>query len=1742
MRRRWRRWLLVLLGLAVAARIALGLGLPWILDRVARGFGMTAVVDGTALSLLGGSFEVRGLRLSDAAAPATPLVTLASARADLDVSALLGLRVRLHDVAVEGLRVAVRRDADGSWRWPALGEGTTEPTAAEPAATAPAPPADRALDFALPVEVESAHLGGVCVEWRDDHVKPPLRTELTLHALVCDVGHRSRPARVELDVAATELLDALRVRAALRPGKRALDLEATVDVRGLRPGAAAAYLEAAGLRPRAARTDARLSLGGQLAPRPDDAAGAAGRFTLSLHVAADGREAVAVDQAEVAIEHVDRTELRVAAVNVRGVRVEAGRSHDGALEVPVLDVVAGETGAPAAPPRPAAPTSNPAPAPFAVGIAQVRLQDLAATFADAALAPPLQLRVSVPSVEVDHVAFGAPATATATEVRARLEVPGVLRTLTVNGAWAPTATGSEGEAQVRGEGVTLAALSPYLAAAGFHPVLDDGTLTLDFAAWAEPHGDGLELPLVALTHLELRDGDRELAALDEARVERVVLDRGRVDVGSVSITGARGHLVREADGALVAIGLRSAAAATAPTPPTQVAAPAPQAAAAPMALSLGELSVRGGPLTFTDRVPARDQATPPDAPPVRLAIDEVALDLRKLSVVDGLPALQSLRASLRSADLVDVVQVDGAAEVEGRTAVVHGTLRAEGLRPQAAGRYARAAGIEATFAKAALQAALGARLTATRDGLEVSGELRDVEFATPEAALVSVAAVRLGPSRLGAGGTELGAVEIERPATWLARAADGTLTAAGFRLVPIAAAPPTAPGPDAAPRHEPPPTRAPLALGGIRLVGAEVQWRDDAVQPPFTAGVRIGAAIDAMPDLGSPVRFTAEAAFLPDAGTLALAGSVEQRGASDLEVLARVRAAGLQLDRLQTYAPPNLRLEPGARAFELEARLAIGPAAAGGTRLDAQVQKVSLTNGDTTLLKLDDLTLRADRLDPAAGVFAIDTLAAHGLEVDAARVEAGTRLLGLTLLAAPAPAEPTAEPASDPAARDTGAVAAESAAPRRRAALPAVSLRHLDLEVARLGWRDETRDSATPLAGSARLYNDAPMQLLAEDLDELAPVTLHLAAAMPPVADALAVDLTWAPAANEPRLDAALAVRGVRPEGLVAVDPELATVIDAAHSSLAEIGVEIAVGLRLPAGGLAALDPATGFGAEVEVRALQARDASGEVLAGVDAVRVDVKRLQPPTGAVHVERLEVEGLRGRVARTADGLSVAGLRLRPPPAREPTPAPDAAPPAGAPPEGTAPAAAPTTAPAGEVRVDTLSVSGLDFVFRDETTSPAVDLPLVDLDVEVKGFSTRALAEPLDVAFQASLEGGKVALPQRDRSSSVLAGVLGAAARAVTGQADRQSVEQRAIFDEIALSGRLQLAPRPRGFVRLDVGALELPALAGLAAGSVVVIGDGVLDGSVRARIDDQGVTHVSMNEVFTDLALSEPAHGPISTYLRLPVPLDAVLFALENEDDEHRVPLSFTVGEQGMSGSQIALAATTALGKLVAEALAAAPLRAAGTVTGLLGLTGGEAAPVPPARIEFVAGDVALPPAAEAAVAEALAQLDAADDGVLVLEHELGADDVPRAAAFASPDPADAMAVANGLRRRAAEVGRERDLLATQARREILTGLDELATVVRLRALEAELHTLDVALGNALDLTGKDAERRAHQRTRAACRALGEQRLGAVTAALVRARGDAIAGRIETRRPRPEPHKDTGTCGRVVLAVRRGASR
>jgi hypothetical protein len=546
----------------------------------------------------------------------------------------------------------------------------------------------------------------------------------------------------------------------------------------------------------------------------------------------------------------------------------------------------------------------------------------------------------------------------------------------------------------------------------------------------------------------------------------------------------------------------------------------------------------------------------------------------------------------------------------------------------------------------------------------------------------------------------------------------------------------------------------------------------------------------------------------------------------------------------------------------------------------------------------------------------------------------------------------------------------------------------------RLQVNDATSAARPPLRVALQLDHASPLVLRAGEVDGLAPWAFTLRGRVEPLIDALALDLGVTPWGAEPQLTLALRLHGVQPEGLAAWVPALRERVEVAKSEVSELAADLAVHLRLGRGGLLDFQPADGFGAEIELRDLVLQPVGGTSPSfGIEDVRVDVRRFAPRTGDLHIAAVEIENLRGRVEELAEGTKLGGLVLRRTPA-ESAPAP--APPADAI-RATPPAA-------GVVRVDTVSISGLDFLYRDERRQPPVDLPLTGLEVDV-----RALAIPpspsVPLMFQASVNAGNVALRERAKSSSVVHGLLGAVAGAVTGSADEFQTEQRAVFEELALQGRLLLGAQPEGQVRLDLGSLELPALAPFVSGSGVVIGDGLLDSGVTLRFDGRGNLGIDSRFDFTHLSVSEPANGPISTYLKLPAPLDSVLFALKNEADEHKVPLAFDIGAEGVSTAQLAMSATGALGQLIARAIAGAPLRAAGMVTGLFGVGAGEiATPAAPAAVPFLPGEAVATNELDERLAEALAQLAALDGGALVLVHELGVGDVAPCRAWPTRPP------------------------------------------------------------------------------------------------------------------------------------------
>ena len=509
--------------------------------------------------------------------------------------------------------------------------------------------------------------------------------------------------------------------------------------------------------------------------------------------------------------------------------------------------------------------------------------------------------------------------------------------------------------------------------------------------------------------------------------------------------------------------------------------------------------------------------------------------------------------------------------------------------------------------------------------------------------------------------------------------------------------------------------------------------------------------------------------------------------------------------------------------------------------------------------------------------------------------------------------------------------------------------------------------------------------------------------------------------------------------------------------------------------------------------------------------------------------LEIDGPVFDAKQTTAGIECLGLRF--------LAAPGARPVAAGPPELPAAKAPASTSP--EFAIDRAHLHGLAVTWLDTTTEPATLLPITDVEIDAQRITSRAFREARSIPFTVSLQGGLVQLPKRILKSSVIAGFLSSATQAIAGDDDVHAMEARSLLDELRIEGSLQLAPQLTGRVRTRLSDFELVALRNLAKQSGVDIADGVLNH--RSTIDlrgDRGI-EVSSNSVFTWLSLSEPPGGPISTYLRLPAPLDTVLFLLRNDADEQRIPINLTLPQQGLNAGTAVDAAVNALVAVLADAVKSAAGRATNLVTGVIGLGADPTAKVATAA-DFAPGQV-VP-----LTCELQCVLDAVHgetEKTIVLTHELGTDDLARVQAIVNPDPAVVQSAIANLRRARSNLLERRQPLAAELAAHYDAGrMREARTLQqRLADLDQEIGELEQTLAAALQHLTPDA-RRSQQRGKAAAIELGEARLQQLAAQLRTAQPGLPADAIELRPVRAVPVQGLPGGGRVTMTVKRRTAR
>lgn len=1727
--------------------------------------------------------------------PRDALLHVEYAEVDVAVLALLRGDLRVHRLEVDGLDATLARDASGAWNIPGLGGPGEEPAPAEPE-DEPETQEDagpRAPPLGSPVAVDALRAQRLSVRYTDATVDPPLDLRLLASLGVSDLGTSERPTRIELLASAPGALELLRVEGGGRTGGPDLDLTLDVELLGFGPGALRGLLRLAGLEPvaRSLGATAGLRVTGEpvveaVPEGEDEPEPHAVRLALALEgvaLTADGDEAAALDALSLDVPELTTRSARVAALELTGLRAHAERRPDGTLRAAGFDLV--PVAAPAEPPEPE-PEPGPAGPPFVVSVERLRLADGELALLDRAVEPETRLELGLEELVLRDVVIDPSSEAPPAPLEARIAVPGVLRSLELAGQ--VDAAGPELGADLRlaAEGVTAERLAPYLAALGLESTLEDGRLALELRAAVEQREDAPPVLGAELSGVTLTDGERELAAFGGLRLEGLVADAeaGRLRVEALDLAGLRLPARREASGALALLGLRTVAApppatsGSAPEPPPRPDPGAPAVAPAPDPGEDGEPALQRievGRLTWSDsRLAFRDETFDP---PVELDSEGVQVSIADLALGEPAPGTEAtparVRVALAARELADELVLEGtiAAQPGALAADVDLVVRGRGLTTRAVEPWLARAGVESELADASLDLALAASFEQGADDLRASLTLQGLELSAPDGPLIALQRLAVDQLRAGADGLSIASVEVEGPTVGLEREADGTLVALGLRLPPARAGGASGPVPApaaAVPAPEEPAEPAPpprFELGSLRWSGARVAWRDAAVEPAVDTALELTVRGDQLVLGPADDSGTLQVELAVDGVLDAL--TVDGRFAldpDDTRVELSVSAEGLRAGPLASYLPPGVEapLEAGRAGLRLDAQWAVAPE--GGRAARLELSDLVLADGERELMRLDHLLADAPRIDPDGGAVTVAEISTAGLALDARRrADGAVELLGIALAPPPpAPAPATAEPPPE----DDGATSAEpelpAASPPREGPLPTVRVEALDVGLERLRFVDETAGSV-PLEVSLRLAAPGPLVLLEPEPEDLPPIELSLTGHAQPVLGELAVDVSATPWAPDPRLTIDLALRGLRGQGLVEVLPELDAALDGTGLENGEVVARLDTTLRVRRRGPLALDLASGIGLESRLDGLALRaEPGGEPQLGFESLYVDVESLRPATGDVSIRTIELVKPIARVRKEADGVHVAGLviKLPPPPEAGAAPAGDEAKPSESsapPPSPRAPVEATAKAPApppaaraerdlvarerrtGEVRVGELLVAGSGLELVDASVDPPVRLPIEDVDLELRGFSSRMTEEPRTVQLRAVVTGGKIPLPERHEERSLLRGLAGATVGALTGGNDEYEIEQRPAFDEISIDGRVQLVPELRGWGKLGVVSMELVNFRGAARDAGVEIGDGVLDTTVRARVQSHTLS-VNTSTQFAYLSISEPPGGPISRYLRLPAPLDSVLFVLRNQDGDVHVPLGVTMPEGDLSTQQVTSEAVKALGAIIADALKSSPMRLLGSVTdtvGLGGLFGDDAVDLSgESRAVVFAPGATSPDAEQLEGLRPLRRLMADDDQVaVVLQHEFGRADIERIATLANPSPQQVVALTRHLRQRKARLAEERAGLAATAASEYLVGTSASAqdASLRVRALDRETAELEDALDSLYELLRPGAERRADRRTRTAALEIARQRLAAVQQVLLESGLRAVHLRVDVRRPRyGDPELDGG--GRVTL--------
>ena len=1739
--RKWRRRLVrvivVVIVLVMAFRALIHVIFPPVLRSVAGIYGLTASYDKLDLYMFGGDVGVWGLKISPQKTAtnddSAPILTASYVRGSISLWELLRGHLHVERAEAEDTDLILKRTADG--KLPLLerftASGKTPPT------TAPAQPTSISLE--PPLWIEALRLQNARLHLRDEAVAPATDLTLALNLLVRDIGSLTDRTHIDMQLTSPQALGVLSVQGDGMSRDGTLQAEFSAKMYGLNLLPAKAYLAPLGLVPTA--NNLQGDAGGELTAHVTPAKAATttqpavpGELSaeMNLHdirLNAESIPAIDVKSIDVYAPSLISSDIHVKHVSIDGVRVHAERTQDGKLSFAGIEL-SSATPAPATQPA-AVPVSSSSSAAPVIDLDELSVGNTRVEFIDNLFATPNRIALDIPKFTVTDFSTSPARATTPAQIVLNASAPGIARTIDVKAAAIlADAKQKSADIAVHVSGIQPSAVADYLRPLGVTSTLTDGDFSCHVHATAAVAESGDVTAGLKLTDLILTNEQQQLLAMPRIEIDNARLDpaTAKIHLNSIAMDGPTLPITRDASG-INALGFHLSAPPTPVTPTTQpavVSAPATQPSKMVKlpTLQLDRFAWHGADIHFTDQS---------DATPLDIALKNLAVDGQNLafdsSATQGTPG--TIAASFDMPGLFDHFSASGHVAPTGQSVAFDLKGESSGITIDTLKPILKAAYIEPTLKQGALRFAMAGSLGQSGKSINGDFSLHDIAFTDGDTNWLSLGAMKIDHATFDGRTAEVGSIDIDAPAVRVERDASGQLTIAGIRLLPVPPQPTLNKAPAA-----PTPTQLDLTLpivarvDAVRVNGASLTLHDEDILTPADMSAKVSftgdhfvAGIDAPP---SP--FTVDLSSPGVIGDLHLGGTLLANPHHQaLDLMAT--GTNIQGGGLDAYLPPNLSINLHGGSLAAKLSTSIEPNPAGGSTASFDMTDAALRDGQSPdpLAAVGALRLDVDRVDIPANIIAIKEIAIEHASISATQNDEGIFALGARVAPQPLRAVKTAAAAPEFAASTQASdVAALTAAARQKP--PLITIDKIALGLDQLKFQSSALGQPLVIK-NASLTNTTPVVMLGDRPTSHPPFDLAAKASVVDAIDSIAVTTRLAPFANEPFANLQLNVDGIRGQSLTKLLPQLKSTLNADDLKNGKFITTVGAQFSFTRQGLFGIDMSRDIKGTFDVKDVALTEAGNpKVLAGVQSIHGEGLRYAPVNGSLVVKTLDIDTPKAQIVRDAAGIHALGLTVMTSSPNAPSTTTSASIPSTQPQRRAlevTPSSQPAPVAGGEMGIGRLTVNGIDLTIEDRVGKPATILPINQLDLNVNGLSTAALTEPnKPIRFDALIGAGKVPLPPRKET-------VGA------------GLEPREVFSEASASGDFTLVPKPAGYFKASLSGLEMTAIRGLASDYGISLGGGTFDVRIDGRMNGGNSFNVKIDPTFNDLRLKEVANGPIQRILQLPTPPDVAISTLEDADGSITFPLVVPIDAGKLDMGAVIASAAGSVGKVLSQALIAAPLKAAKLVAMLGGIDigGNRAKDLAPATIEYAPGESQLS-------GDQLKTLDGViqqmrDDPTIqvTLQHTLGQADLALAEQRANPLAGDSRQLAENLRQKKFDLQRQQAKAAVHLR--VVMATDDAsaqkAAADDLRAVSTRLKENGDDLDELLDLLRPGAAHQAERRTRASAVLLGDLRLRAVQSTLLSSGLPNINDRVRRANAQFNPDP-SGKPGTVTLVLTRQA--